>query len=108
MAKLAGRVLTVTVIEAGTVRMVRCVELPEVTQPEVFTILMPTIAYMEDELSHRPDKVLLSGFGEMDAGTKLEWESELGVPLEPLRSRFGLAGQNSAGLLGYLESVGRH
>jgi hypothetical protein len=30
-------------------------------------------------------------------------EQELGVPIETLRSRFGLAGQNNAGLLGYLE-----
>ena len=34
---------------------------------------------------------------------KSEWEQELGVPVEILRSRFGLAGQNNAGLLGYLE-----
>lgn len=103
-AKLAGRVLTVSVVEAGAVKLVRCVELPEVSQPEIFGILMPTIAYMEDEFARRPDKVLLSGFGDMDAGTKASWEQELGVTMEALRSRFGQAGQNNAGLLGYLEA----
>lgn len=103
-AKLAGRVLTASVVESGAVKLVRCVELPEVTQPEIFGILMPTIAYMEDEFARRPDKVLLSGFGEMDPATKTAWEQELGVPMEALHSRYGLAGQNNAGLLGYLEA----
>lgn len=103
LAKLGGRVLTVSVMDGEAVKLVRCVELPEVNQSEVFAILMPTLAYMEDELGHKPAKVLLSGFGEADIDMKSGWEQELGVPIETLRSRFGLAGQNNAGLLGYLE-----
>jgi type IV pilus assembly protein PilM len=102
-AKLAGRVITVSVVEAGALKMVRCLELSELNHAEFFTILMPTIAYMEDELKRRPEKVIVSGFGDMDPHEIMSWEQELGVPVEALRSRFGLAGQNNAGLLGYLE-----
>jgi type IV pilus assembly protein PilM len=104
VAKLAGRVLTVSVVEAGALKLVRCVELPDITPAEIFAILIPTIAYMEDELERRPDRVLLSGFGEQDLATKAEWEGELGVPVDVLRSRFGIASQSNAGLLGYLEA----
>lgn len=104
VAKLAGRVLTVSVVDGGTLRLVRCVELPDITPAEIFAILIPTIAYMEDELQRHPERVLLSGFGEQDVATRAAWEGELGVPVDVLRSRFGIAGQNNAGLLGYLEA----
>ncbi|HBY61487.1 MAG TPA: hypothetical protein DEH78_16825 [Solibacterales bacterium] len=103
-AKLTGRVLTVSALHHNVLRMVRCVELPEVTPNEVFGILQPTIAYMEDELEQRPERVLLCGFGEPDSTMRSDWKAELDVEIEAVHSRFGIAGQNNAGLLGYMQS----
>ncbi|MDX2154272.1 MAG: hypothetical protein SFV54_26260 [Bryobacteraceae bacterium] len=104
-AKLTGRVLTVTALHHNIVRMVRCVELPDVSPNEIFSILQPTIAFMEDELEQRPERVLLAGFGEPDSNMRADWKTELGVEVEAVHSRFGIAGQNNAGLLGYMQSL---
>lgn len=104
VAKLSGRVLTATVMESGKVRLVRCVELPEVNEVEVANILHPTFAFMEDELGTRPKHVVLCGFG--SAGEAVSGlEPELGVPVQAARSRFGAPTAHNAGLLGYLESM---
>jgi hypothetical protein len=40
-----------------------------------------------------------------DGGRTPDWLSELQIPAERLQSRFGAAGANNAGMLGYLESM---
>jgi type IV pilus assembly protein PilM len=103
--KLNGRVLTVVVFRNRRIQMVRCVELPELDAEEVMNVLYPTVAYVEDELKTRPTNVLLCGFRTLGEEYQTLWETELGVPFQPLRSRWGIPGENNAGLLGYLESV---
>jgi hypothetical protein len=71
---------------------------------EIMAVLFPTVAYVEDELAARPDRVLLCGFGPVADQYATQWTTELGVPFEPVRSRFGTPGPYNAGLLGYLES----
>ena len=104
LAKLSGTVLTVAVMKSERLRLVRCVELSEPSTEEVMAVLYPTVAYVEDELAARPDRVLLCGFGSVADQYATQWTTELGVPFEAVRSRFGTPGQFNAGLLGYLES----
>jgi type IV pilus assembly protein PilM len=104
LAKLSGKVLTVAVMKSERLKLVRCVELTELSTEEVMAVLFPTVAYVEDELAARPDRVLLCGFGHMADDFATQWTTELGVPFEPIRSRLGTPGPYNAGLLGYLES----
>jgi type IV pilus assembly protein PilM len=97
-AKLSGRALTVAVIQAGVIRLFRCVTIEEATQDEILAVLHPTFAYVEDELKQPVGKLILCGIPqEIAAGLKCE--------AELLRSRFGAPGPHNAGLLGYLEQV---
>jgi len=95
LAKLAGRILTVMVISAGRLRLFRCVELSEASDGEIRGVLQPTLAYAEDELGARVERLTVCGFSESPLET---------LPAEPLRSIRGTAvGPHNAGLLGYLE-----
>jgi len=91
-------------MKAERLKLVRCVELTELNTEEVMAVLFPTVAYVEDELAARPDRVLLCGFGNMADHFAAQWTTELGVPFEQMRSRLGTPGPYNAGLLGYLES----
>jgi type IV pilus assembly protein PilM len=103
IARLNGRVLTVVVMNGHALRLVRTVELASTDAEEVLGLLFPTMAYVEDEMGTQAARILVCGLGE--AGRAPEWVSELQVPVEPLRSRFGTPNSVNAGLLGYLESV---
>jgi type IV pilus assembly protein PilM len=105
LARLNGRVLTAAVMNGAVLKLVRTVELAAPTSDEVMAVLFPTMAYIEDEMSTTPARILMCGFDE--PGRIPEWASELQVPTEPLRSRFGIAEAYNAGLLGYLESASR-
>ncbi|HXP84584.1 MAG TPA: hypothetical protein VN841_07685 [Bryobacteraceae bacterium] len=94
LAKLAGHVLTVMVIAGGRLRLFRCLALEEASEDEIRSVLHPTLAYAEDELGARVERLTVCGFSQ----TPLD-----DVPAEPLRSRRGNAGAFNAGLLGYLE-----
>ena len=97
-AKLCGRVLTVTVISGEAIKLFRCVTLEEASPEEILSVLYPTFAYVEDELSAPVKKLILCGL-------PVELASGLNCEPEPLRSRFGAPGPYDAGLLGYLETV---
>jgi type IV pilus assembly protein PilM len=99
-ARLSGRVLTVLVSQAGTLKLVRSVELGDTSHEEVVAVLFPTMAFIEDQFHAKPARVLFCGLGDVDV-----WEAELGVPVEVLKSRFGTPTQFNAGLHGYLQSV---
>jgi type IV pilus assembly protein PilM len=98
MAKLCGKILTVTVLSGGTIKLFRCVTLEGSGDDEILAILHPTFAYVEDELASPVRKLILCGFPQ---GVP----EELHCQTEPLRSRLGAPGAYNAGLLGYLESV---
>ena len=103
LARLSGRVLTVTVSEGPVLRLVRCIELPEVSSVEITNVLFPTFAYIEDQLTSRPSTLLMCGFGDLTEQYSREWQHELNLPVEPLQSRYGTPGANNAGLLGFLQ-----
>lgn len=104
-AKLSGRVLAVSLLDGGSLRMFRCVELPSLDEREVLDILIPTLAFAEDELAARPGALLLCGFPAAEGGGPEQWSRALGLPVSPVRSRLGAVNANNAGLLGYLESL---
>ncbi len=99
LVKLSGPVLTVAMIEETAVRLVRCVELEQVSEPDVSAVLEPTFVYVEDKLGKPADRVLLCGFG----GRGEKWSAGWGIPAETLRAPHGAAGEGDAGLLGLLE-----
>ena len=106
LVKLNGRILSVLVLDSSVIKLARCVEMDLGRPEEIETVLHPTVAYIEDELKAKPQRIWLCGFGSASADCAERWQAEWGVPVEPLRARFGTPGANNAGLLGYLESVG--
>jgi type IV pilus assembly protein PilM len=101
LARLCGKTLTVAVMNGPNIKLVRCVEVPETTTDEILTMLLPTIAYVEDEMGSRPSRLLICGFGD-----NRDWQSQIDVPIEQMQSSFGVPDQFTAGLLGYLQSIG--
>jgi len=105
-AKVTGRALSVIVLEAAHVKLIRSVELESLDSEAVLAVLHPTLAYIEDELRTNATRLVLCGFGEHAALWGPLWEAELGLAVEPARSRFGTPGPFDAGLLGYLQDGG--
>jgi type IV pilus assembly protein PilM len=99
-ARLNGRVLSVLVMNGPALKLLRTVELSAINGEEILAVLFPTVAYIEDEMSDHPARIMLCGF---EAAP--DWTAELGLPVEQLRSAFGVPDQTNAGLLGYLQSV---
>jgi type IV pilus assembly protein PilM len=107
LAKISGHVLTVVVRVGAVVKLVRCLEVPSSEWEDVAAVLMPTFVFIEDNLGARADRLMLCGFGAETDLAQRRFEAELEVPVEPLRSPFGLPGANNAGLLGYLRSIAK-
>lgn len=104
VVKLTGRVVAVTVIQAGIIKLFRCVQLTHANASELSDILLPTIAYMEDQLSVKPQHIKICGFeGAADVAAALT--AELGVDVVVAASRFGAPGPYNSGLFGYLETI---
>ena len=83
--KRAGRVLSVCLVDRGTLRMFRCVELDHATVEEMIEVLAPTIAYAEDEFGARPARLRLCGFPAQERdGDRLGAELELRRGADPL------------------------
>ena len=109
LAKAAGATLSVVLLEQGRVRLVRCLDM---TGEEygarqygeaVVPLLRQTLAFAEDQIGQPARRALLCGF---DAETDMlgrTMEQDFGVRCEPMRSKFGLAFAENAGLLGLLE-----
>ncbi len=108
MAKLTGRVLTVLVRDKSVLKLARCVELPAVEMEDLSDVLIPTFIYIEDNLGRPAEKLILCGFGARTEEAGERFARELGIENEPLRSPLGVPGENNAGLLGYLRSLGRN
>ncbi len=105
VVKLNGPTLTAMVLDGAVVKLVRCVEIAQASQDELEAVVMPTLAYVEDELKTAPKRVMLCGLGALGERVSQEWANDFGVAIETLRSRYGIPGPSNAGLLGYLESL---
>ncbi|MCC6591191.1 MAG: hypothetical protein IT168_31185 [Bryobacterales bacterium] len=100
LIKLAGRVLTVAVCEGRLPKLVRCVELPDLTREEVKAMLFPTLAYAEDTLGRHPEVLYACGLGDVASELSGEWN----LPVEILRSPWGVVNETNSGLLGWLQA----
>jgi type IV pilus assembly protein PilM len=97
-------VLSAMAVNGTRFKLIRTIELEDVNREDILGILYPTLAYLEDEMLSKVDRVLLCGFGGITQPLATEWESELGIPVTALQSKRGSPGQFNAGLLGYLEA----
>lgn len=110
LVKAAGPILSVILLDQGRVRLVRSIDLTgeesEWQRPAteaVLPLLQQTFAYCEDQIGEPAARLLLCGFGpETDLLGQLA-EREFGIPTSLVRSKFGIASQENAGLLGLLE-----
>ena len=105
LVKLSGRILSVLVVDGGVLKLARSVEMENGEIDEIEDVLHPTVAYIEDELKSKPQRLWLCGFGSHTGEFIQRWQAEWDIAVEPLRARFGVPGPNNAGLLGYLESM---
>ena len=96
--------LTLMVLKGGVLKLIRCLELGEVAGD-----LYPTFAYVEDQLGAKAQLLLLCGFGAETEERQRQFQKELGIPVEALKSPVGIPGETNAGLIGYLQgSMGRN
>jgi len=105
-AKLTGRILTLLVRDKTTLKLARCLELPSTSLDDIAAVLIPTFVYVEDNQGRRAERLMLCGFGSRTEEAAARFSGELSVETEPLRSPLGVPGENNAGLLGYLRSLG--
>jgi type IV pilus assembly protein PilM len=110
LAKAAGHTLSVLLLEQGRLRLARCLDLSDeenstrqLSADVIIPFLRQTLAYAEDEIGVPVEQLLLCGFGAETESLGRIAESEFGVRYGALRSRFGPALQDNAGLLGLLE-----
>lgn len=104
-AKLGGKLLTVAVADSRKLKLLRSVELADVTAEEIMAVLFPTFAYAEDEMAARPQRLLVCGFGPLADAVSRECRDALALDAEPLRARHGAPDGSSAGLFGFLEGA---
>jgi len=107
VAKVSGHALTVMVLNHGRLKLVRCLEIAGNDITEIAADLYPTFVYIEDNLGAKAERLLLCGFGERLETARQQFQHELGVGVQPVRSPLGPPNESNAGLLGYLRSLGR-
>jgi type IV pilus assembly protein PilM len=100
IAKLSGKILTLMVLNGGVLKLIRCIEFGDLTGD-----LYPTFAYVEDQLGAQAQVLLLCGFGAETEERQRQFQKELGIPVEAVRSAAGIPGEANAGLIGYLQGT---
>src|SRR5579884_592649 len=105
LAKLSGRALSVMVLQGSTLKLARCIELDQPAADDIMGVLHPTMIFIEDQLGVRAKRMVACGFGPALNDFAQQWHGEWGVMVAPLQSRFGVAPPQSAGLIGYMESL---
>lgn len=110
VAKAAGSTLSVLLLEEGRVRLVRCIDLSgdeeapaSWDENSILALLQQTIAYAEDQIGKPAGRLLLCGFGPETDPVGALVHREFGLQYEAVRSKFGMASQQNAGVLGLLE-----
>jgi type IV pilus assembly protein PilM len=101
IAHLSPGALTVLALRDGVVTLARTLELASGTSDyldEISADLYPTLIYLEDQTKHRPDKLILAGFGDTGDTAATRLAVELDIPVEAMNIE-------SPGLAGYVQSV---
>jgi hypothetical protein len=105
VAKLNGRILTILVTQGNSLKLVRTLELTDTTVEDIAADLYPTFVYIEDRFAAKASRLMLCGFGLLEETALRQFEAELEVPVEAVRSAMGAISANNAGLLGYLQGA---
>jgi len=110
LAKAAGSVLSMLLLEQKRIRLVRCLDLAEGEEAQetphldtVVSLLQQTVAYAEDQIGARVTRILLCGFGASTESLASVAEQEFGVSCNRVRSKRGAVSVYNAGILGLLE-----
>ncbi len=109
VAKTAGPTISVVLVEQERVRLVRSLDVTggeeELNREEhaVLPLLQQTLAFAEDQIGRSVSRILICGFGPATERLGRLAEREFRIPFEQVRSKFGPASQENAGLLGLLE-----
>lgn len=108
--KSAGRTISVLLTEGTRVRLVRALDLslgeeePSESRSEALLgMVQQTAAFAEDQLGGAVKRILVCGVDPADEFVSLLARSEVSIPVTAVRSRFGVASQETAGLLGLME-----
>ncbi len=117
LAKLAGRTLSLVVIDQGCVRLVRSLEtggspagvsgpeaLSEDRLREMAADLYPTFVYVADNFGAPISKLVLAGFGPAFPAAAEVFLRELGHQAEPLQGPQGIVEPHTAGIWGFLSA----
>lgn len=109
LVKLAAGSMTMLAIDAGVVRLVRRVGLPEdlaadsdETTREILADLFPTLVYIDENLGASTSLLRVAGPSELLGPALERLPGELGVPVEPLLEQEPAGDTCEAGLLGYV------
>jgi type IV pilus assembly protein PilM len=109
VAKTAGTTLSVLLLQAGRVRLARCLDLAageestDYPDDSVLGLIQQTVAFAEDQIGSKVARLLLCGFGARTERIGALATAEFDIPYEKVRSKFGDAVQENAGVLGLLE-----
>jgi len=112
LAKLAGRTLSLVVIDQGQVRLVRSLEagagtrtLSEEMLREMAVDLYPTFVYVADNYGAPVSKLVLAGFDKAFPLAAEVFRRELGCEPVQLKGPQGIVDSHSAGIWGFLEGT---
>lgn len=109
VAKTAGTTLSVLLLQGGRVRLARCLDLAageestQYTDDSVLGLIQQTVAYAEDQIGSKVDRLLLCGFGNRTERIGTLATDEFEIPYGNVQSKFGTAGEENSGLFGLLE-----
>ncbi len=98
IVRLSGAIVTIVVLQDGTLKVIRSIHLAELSAAEVAGHLHQTFVYTEDNLGAPAQELLLAGFGTLEAEALRLFPEEFGVPV-------GILGGPDTGIRGYLRGV---
>jgi type IV pilus assembly protein PilM len=106
--RLAGHTLTLCYFDQQSLRLFRCVDLPNISLDEILTIVDPSLAYLEDELQTKPQRIDCCGLGNLTTIFTDHMHANWKVDVQPLRGKSAVVESHNAGLYGYLDALGVH
>ena len=104
-----GQAMTLAAVEAGTVRLLRHVALPNAAGAdeasavqEVLADVFPTLVYIEESFGRGVAHLLVAGFGQLQAALLAALPQELASLASPLLANESASARCGAGLMGYV------
>ncbi len=98
IARLSGAVITILVKQESTLRVIRSIQLDQISLSELAGHLHQTFVYIEDNLGAPAQELLLAGFGLLEGEAMESFPVEFQVPVRVLGGR-------DTGIRGYLKGL---